>query len=72
MNPKQTLLQVPSGKTVRVHALHADGPLRTRLFSMGITPGTSVEICPGCGCEGARRIRVRDASLVLGEYAGDF
>ena len=66
-HPRNTLLQVPPGQKVRVKNLEADGPTRARLCALGLTPGTEVEVCMNCCGEGACRVRVREASLVLGE-----
>ena len=64
---RESLLDIPSGRKVRVAALTGDGASRSRLCALGLTPGTSVEICPGCARRGSRRVRVRNSSLVLGE-----
>ena len=64
---RDTLLDMPAGRKVRVAAVTGDGATRSRLCALGVTPGISVEICPECGCRGARRVRVRNSSLVLGE-----
>ena len=60
-----SLSDVPAGTSVRVNALTAEGPARSRLYSLGFTPGTIVEVCPGCSGTSARRVRVRDSFLIL-------
>ncbi len=62
-----SLLDMPSGRSVRVAAITGDGSARSRLCALGVTPGTHLEICSGFGCRGSRRVRVRNSSLVLGE-----
>lgn len=60
-----TLLDAPAGTRVRVHGVAGQRGIRSRLCALGITPGTEVEVCDECSCHGSRRIKVRDAALVL-------
>lgn len=60
-----TLCDVPAGGSAKVKSLTAKGPVRSRLYALGFTPGTIVEVCPeSCGA-GCRRVRVRECALVL-------
>lgn len=62
-----SLLEMPSGCTLFVEELVGSASLRSRLYSMGILPGTEMELCRGgCG-RGNVCVRVRQCSLVLGE-----
>lgn len=58
------LSDVPPGCRVRVRRLCDERGLRGRLCALGITPGTELEVCSQSG---ACCVRVRDASLVLGD-----
>lgn len=62
-----SLLDVPAGCRARVVALSAAPAMRSRLYALGFLPGTEVEVCTDCGGPGSRRVRIRDACLVLGE-----
>lgn len=62
-----SLLDLPVGSMAIVEGLNADPATRSRLYALGFIPGTEIEICAGCGDSGSRRIRVRDACLILGE-----
>ncbi len=64
---RASLMDIRAGRKVRVVAVIGDGPTRSRLCSLGLTPGTALEIYAECPRRGARRVRVRDSSLVLGE-----
>jgi len=57
------LMDLPAGTRVRVRELRGDRRLRSRLYSMGLLPGTEVTLCGrnDTGC----RIQVRDTCLVL-------
>ena len=58
---------MPSGCKLCVEELVGSPSVRSRLYSMGILPGTEMELCRGgCG-NGAVCVRVRQCSLVLGE-----
>lgn len=68
-HPLPTLLTAPQGRKLRVEELNGTREIRSRLYSMGILPGTELEVnsCPtgkGCVC-----VRVRQGSLVLDENA---
>ena len=67
MNAAQicTLFDAPAGTRVRVRGVAGQRGMRSRLCALGITPGTEVEVCDECNCHGSRRIKVRDAALVL-------
>jgi ferrous iron transport protein A len=54
----------PPGSTVRIDRLSGGRGSRTRLFAMGLTPGTLVTI--GSSGNGPCRLRVREIDLVLG------
>jgi len=61
------LLDAPRGCKLRVEELIGSPSVRSRLYSMGILPGTEMELCRG-GCGGGSVcVRVRQCSLVLGE-----
>ena len=59
-------MDAPDGSTVCVEAVCGDRALRARLSAMGITPGTLVKVCAGCGKMGNCKITVRDSSVILG------
>ena len=66
-NQPLSLMEMPSGCTLCVEELVGSPSLRSRLYSMGILPGTEMELCRGgCG-NGNVCVRVRQCSLVLGE-----
>lgn len=62
--PGCKLSDVPAGCRVRVRRLCDTRGERARLCALGITPGTELEVCSQAG---ACRIKVREASLVLGD-----
>lgn len=63
-----SLLDSPSGRKLRVEELVGSPSMRSRLYAMGILPGTEMEVCRrGCGKNGSVCVRVRQCSLVLGE-----
>ena len=65
--PFPTLLNAPRGRKLRVERLDGTREIRSRLCSMGILPGTELEVCgPACG-KGCVCVRVRQSSLVLGQ-----
>jgi ferrous iron transport protein A len=58
---------MPCACGLRVKELAGSPALRSRLYAMGILPGTEIELCtPPCG-KGSVCVRVRRSSLVLGE-----
>lgn len=62
-----SLLDMPAGCKLRVEELTGSPSIRSKLYAMGILPGTEVELCrQGCG-KGSVCLRVRQSSLVLGE-----
>jgi ferrous iron transport protein A len=62
-----SLLDIPCACELRVEELTGSPSLRSRLYAMGILPGTEMELCaPPCG-KGSVCVRVRQCSLVLGE-----
>ncbi|MFO7717917.1 MAG: FeoA family protein [Thermodesulfobacteriota bacterium] len=58
------LCHYPNGSKVRVTALDSCSGARCRLCSLGLTPGTEVEITQNG--PGPCRLRVRGSDLVLG------
>lgn len=62
-----SLLDMPSGCKLCVEELAGSPSVRSRLYSLGILPGTEVEVCrQACG-KGSICLRVRQCSLVLSE-----
>ncbi|MDL2291107.1 ferrous iron transport protein A [Desulfovibrio sp. OttesenSCG-928-F20] len=57
---------MPPGCPLLVTDLKGSPALRSRLYAMGILPGTELELCQGCD-RGSVCVRVRQCSLVLGE-----
>ena len=57
------LRDVPEGTSVRVRGLRGGGGMRSRLCSLGFTPGTEVTVC-GRGLGGCR-VQLRDTCVVL-------
>lgn len=64
MAPLGPLSAFPPGSRVRVEALCDCPKARGRLCSMGITPGTVVEITAGCG--GPVCLRARGCAVTIG------
>ncbi len=62
-----TLLNAPRGRKLRVARLDGTREIRSRLCSMGILPGTELEVSKAARGKGCVCIRVRQGSLVLGE-----
>ena len=63
----RNLLDMPSGCMLRVEELTGSPSVRSKLYSMGILPGTEMEL-RGQGCnKGCVCVRVRGCTLVLGE-----
>jgi ferrous iron transport protein A len=61
------LVDMPCGCKLRVSDLSGTPSSRSRLYALGILPGTEMELCqPGDGA-GNVCVRVRQSSLVLGE-----
>lgn len=60
------LLDLPRGTRGRVRSLDGDSAERSRLLSMGFTPGAEVEMC-GADSESCR-VFLRDSSVVLGGH----
>lgn len=66
-----SLLDLPEGSMLHVEDLEGSCAERSRLYAMGILPGTSLELCQRCGRSGSLHVRVRHSSLVLAkEIAG--
>lgn len=59
------LCRIPEGTTVRVEDLDACRAARAKLYAMGLTPGTVLEVVSSGAC-GPCRLRVRGTDLVLG------
>jgi len=58
------LCEFPSGSAVTIAAIDGGAGARCRLFAMGLTPGTTVQVnSNGCG---ACCVRVRDVTVTLG------
>lgn len=64
MAPLDCLAHFPPGSRVRVESVCDCPKARGRLFAMGITPGTVVEVTAGCG--GPVCLRARGACLSIG------
>jgi len=60
------LLDMPRGSKLQVDNLQGDPACLSRLYSLGILPGTELEVCSSEGA-GNVCVRVRQCSLVLGE-----
>ena len=69
MNPASppSLLTAPRGRKLRVERLGGSKEIRSRLCSMGILPGTKLEVSRSARGQGCVCVRVRQSSLVLGE-----
>ena len=63
MIPKP-ITEFPCGSKVRIAAFDAGGKARCRICSLGLIPGTEVEV--NCAGRGPLRIKVRGADMVLG------
>lgn len=62
-----SLLDLPEGSMLHVEELQGSSAERSRLYAMGILPGTPMELCQRCGRNGSLFVRVRHSSLVLGK-----
>ncbi|MGE4552385.1 MAG: ferrous iron transport protein A [Desulfovibrionaceae bacterium] len=58
------LCRIPEGTTVKVEDLDACRAARAKLYAMGLTPGTVLEVVSSG--PGPCRLRVRGTDLVLG------
>ena len=65
--PYSTLLDAPAGRKLLVKRLNGNREIRSRLYSMGILPGTELEVRRAGHGKGCVCVRVRQSSLVLGE-----
>ncbi|MFP4657683.1 MAG: ferrous iron transport protein A, partial [Desulfonatronovibrionaceae bacterium] len=63
MIPKP-ITEFPSGSKVKIASFDAGGKARCRFCSLGLIPGTEVEVS-GAG-SGPLRIRVRGSDMVIG------
>lgn len=63
----RSLLDMPCGCMLRVEELTGSPSARSRLYSMGILPGTEMELCRQSCNKGSVCVRVRGTSLVLCE-----
>lgn len=61
------LLDMPDGCKLRVDELTGSPSERSRLYSMGIIPGTEIEVCRSAEGAGSVCVRIRQCSMVLGE-----
>ena len=62
-----TLLDAPRGRKLRVEQLNGSREIRSRLYALGILPGTELEVYNAARGKGCVCVRVRAGSLVLGE-----
>lgn len=62
-----SLLHAPRGRKLRVEQLNGSREIRSRLCSLGILPGTELEVYNAARGKGCVCVRVRQGSLVLGE-----
>lgn len=62
-----SLLEMPNGCRLCVEELVGSAPIRSKLYSMGIFPGTEMELCRGGHSAGSVCVRVKHCLLVLGE-----
>lgn len=62
-----SLLDMPCGRKLRVEELTGSPSVRSRLYSMGILPGTEMEVCRPSDGSSCLCVRVRQSSLVLDE-----
>lgn len=58
---------MPRGSKLQVDDLQGSPAHLSRLYSLGILPGTVLELCSPSGGTGNVCVRVRQCSLVLGE-----
>ncbi len=59
------LSHVHGEKEVTLKAIAGGKGLKSRLFSMGLLPGTKLRVLSSGGC-GPVRLRVRDSNLAIG------
>lgn len=64
MNPFP-LCHANSGATVTIASLSGGGRARSRLYALGLTPGTQLQVTSSG--PGPCRMKVRDSQLVLGQ-----
>ena len=62
-----SLLDAPRGRKLRVEQLNGSREIRSRLYSLGILPGTELEVYNAARGKGCVCVRVRQGSRVLGE-----
>lgn len=61
------LFDMPEGKPLQIADVQGSPDLRSKLYAMGLLPGTPIKICNrSCG-QGSLCVRVRHCSLVIGE-----
>lgn len=61
------LFDMPEGRPLRITDVQGSPELRSKLYAMGILPGTIIKICNrSCG-QGSLCVRIRHCSLVIGE-----
>lgn len=63
-NGAQPLCRIPHGTRVKVEDLDGCRQARSKLYAMGLTPGTELEVVQSG--PGPCRLRVRGTDLVLG------
>ncbi|MEF2145322.1 MAG: FeoA domain-containing protein [Desulfovibrionaceae bacterium] len=66
---QKSLCRFPEGTLVRVEDLAGCRNARSRLYAMGLTPGTELEVISSG--PGPCRLRVRGSDLVLGHGLAD-
>jgi ferrous iron transport protein A len=65
--PPFTLMHARPGRRLRVARLDGSGEIMTRLCSLGILPGTELEVTAGTPGSGCVCVRTRRGVLALGE-----
>lgn len=66
---RQPLCRFPEGSVVRVEDLASCRGARSRLYALGLTPGTELEVISSSG--GPCRLRVRGSDLIIGHGLAD-
>ena len=65
MTLNKTLRDIPVGRAARILAVGGEGPLRSRLLDMGITPGTLVAVRKAAPLGDPLELALRGYSLTL-------
>jgi len=61
----ETLADAPLGATLRITAIHNQGAERRRIYDLGLTPGTLVQVESRSPLGDPTAYRVRDALIAL-------